>query len=303
MRWRVIIALALIAGPALAQAPYVSLRPVARPEARPGSVRVVQTPQTIPDTAPYISLRPVARPGSARVALQTPQFTSLTAPFTSLRPVARPTFRTAQTPRQQVLQDQPRRKPRLTRAERRAARKARRLQAKGAICGDPSIQGEVIGRVPGKLPGCGIDNAVRVRSISNVALSQQSVMSCTMANSLKSWIDNGLQPAVGGNGGGVARLKVAAGYACRTRNSRKGAKISEHAKGNAIDISEFQLRDGSEISVLKDWNNGPKGRALKRIHNSACGPFGTVLGPEYNRYHRDHFHLDVARYPGGSYCR
>ena len=299
MRGRVIIALALMAAPALAQAPYISLRPVARP----GSVRVAQLPQIPINTAPFISLRPVARPGSTRVVAP-PQVSFLSAPFISLRPKARPgRYQPVIAVEQQPIIAEPRPNRRLTRAERRAARKARRLQAQGAVCGDPAIQGEVIGRVPGKLPGCGISNAVRVRSISNVTLSQQSVMSCTTARTLKSWIDTGLQPAVRGKGGGVARLRVAAGYACRTRNSRKGAKISEHAKGNAIDISAFELRDGSDISVLRDWGKGQKGRALKRIHRSACGPFGTVLGPKANRYHRDHFHLDVARYRGGPYCR
>jgi len=269
MRWLAIIALALMAHPARAEAPFTSLRPVARP----GSVRAVQQ-QVLPfDTAPFVSLRPVARPTYSPPAI---------------------------VPQQPVAEPKPRR---LTRAERRAERKARRLQAKGAVCGDPSIQGEAIGRVPGKLPGCGIANAVRVRSISNVTLSQQSVMNCTTAQSLKSWIDNGLSSAVRGQGGGVVGLRVVAHYACRTRNSRKGARISEHAKGNAIDIAAFQLRDGSEISVLKDWGSGSKGRTLKRIHKSACGPFGTVLGPKSDRYHRDHFHLDVARYRSGPYCR
>ena len=268
MRWSAIIALALMASQTLADAPYISLRPMARP----GSERVAFAPAIPSHTAPFVSLRPKARPTSSRPAV------TQTVP---------------------VVQDQ----PRLTRAERRAARKARRLQAKGAVCGDRSIQGEVIGRVPGKVTGCGIENAVRVTSISNVALSQSSVMNCTTAKTLKSWIDNGLTSAVGGKGGGIFRLRVAAHYACRTRNSRKGAKISEHGKGNAIDISAFQMRDGSEISVLKDWGRGSKGRTLKRIHKSACGPFGTVLGPKSDRHHRDHFHFDIARHRGGPYCR
>ena len=32
---------------------------------------------------------------------------------------------------------------------------------------------------------------------------------------------------------------------------------------------------------------------LKRLHKGACATFGTVLGPEANEAHRDHFHLDV----------
>jgi hypothetical protein len=32
---------------------------------------------------------------------------------------------------------------------------------------------------------------------------------------------------------------------------------------------------------------------LRGIHQSACAIFGTVLGPEANEFHRDHFHLDM----------
>lgn len=32
---------------------------------------------------------------------------------------------------------------------------------------------------------------------------------------------------------------------------------------------------------------------LKRLHSGACTVFGTVLGPEANEAHRDHFHLDA----------
>jgi hypothetical protein len=42
---------------------------------------------------------------------------------------------------------------------------------------------------------------------------------------------------------------------------------------------------------------------MRRAHKTACGPFGTVLGPNADRYHQDHFHFDTARYRSGSYCR
>jgi len=42
---------------------------------------------------------------------------------------------------------------------------------------------------------------------------------------------------------------------------------------------------------------------LKRIHTEACGIFGTVLGPEANDAHRDHFHVDTAKRRYKAYCR
>ncbi|WP_375265904.1 extensin family protein [Planktotalea sp.] len=182
-------------------------------------------------------------------------------------------------------------------------RKAKRELARGAVCGDPAIQGDVVGAVPGRIRGCGFQNAVKVRSVSGVVLSQSSVMDCGTAKALKTWIDKGVKLALGNRGGGVKSLRVAAHYACRTRNNQKGAKISEHGKGRAIDISGIKLKNEEVITVLKGWRSAKNGPALKRMHKAACGPFGTVLGPNADRFHQDHFHFDTARYRSGSYCR
>ncbi|KIN70754.1 Extensin-like protein [Sulfitobacter noctilucae] len=185
----------------------------------------------------------------------------------------------------------------------REGRVQKELLRKGAVCGDPAIQGEVVGRVTGKIRGCVIENAIRVRSVSGVALSQKSVMDCRTADALKTWLDGSAKPALAKSGGGLKSLRVAAHYACRTRNNQKGAKLSEHGKGRAIDISAFRLHDGTDVTVLKHWNTQRFASAMRRMHKGACGPFGTVLGPNANRYHLDHFHFDTARYRSGSYCK
>ena len=172
-----------------------------------------------------------------------------------------------------------------------------------AICGRRTIRGEKLASIPGKLAGCGVKQPVRVSSVAGVALSRPSIMDCQTAKALESWVANGIKPAVGRLGGGVSSLRVIAGYSCRTRNSVPGAKISEHGKGHAIDIAAINLNNGTALDVLKGWGRGAQGNLLRRIHRAACGPFGTVLGPNSDRYHKNHFHLDTARYRGGSYCR
>lgn len=42
---------------------------------------------------------------------------------------------------------------------------------------------------------------------------------------------------------------------------------------------------------------------LRNIHGGACGLFGTVLGPEANNAHRNHFHIDMAERRLGAYCQ
>jgi len=256
--------LAALALPAVA-GPESSIRPLAR-----GAVltAVVLAPD----------VRPALRPQSEQeVAMAKVTYASVPLPM-SRRPILRPDG-----------------------LEQRVMSK-RRAQKRGSVCGDVSIQGEKIGSVPGRLRGCGVKNAVRITSVSGVKLSTASTMDCGTAQALKSWIDTGLAPAMRPVGT-VAQIKVAAHYACRTRNNKTGAKISEHGKGRAIDISGFTLTSGSTVTVLRDWNKGAAGTALRKMHKAACGPFGTVLGPEADRFHRDHFHFDTARYRSGSYCR
>lgn len=41
---------------------------------------------------------------------------------------------------------------------------------------------------------------------------------------------------------------------------------------------------------------------LKELHTGACGIFSTVLGPEANRAHHDHFHFDLKQRRGAAFC-
>lgn len=172
----------------------------------------------------------------------------------------------------------------------------------GSVCGIAGLRGQRVARVRGN-GGCGISDAVRITELDGVRLTRETLIGCDAARALHGWIRDHAKPAIGRRGGGLSRVVVIAGYSCRTRNSRKGARLSEHARGNAIDIAGFILRDGSTLSVLRDWNSRANGPTMKRLHRSACGPFGTVLGPASDRYHRDHFHFDVAGYRSGAYCR
>ena len=181
-------------------------------------------------------------------------------------------------------------------------RASHRAPTGGGLCGRPGLVGEPIAPVAGE-GACGIEDAVRVRAVSGVPLSRAVRLDCAAARAFDDWVRDGLIPTVGGRGGGVARIEVAAGYSCRTRNSRPGARLSEHSFGRAVDVSGFRLVNGDVLSVLDDWGQGADGRILEALWRSACGPFGTVLGPRADRFHRDHFHFDVAAYRSGSYCR
>ncbi len=189
------------------------------------------------------------------------------------------------------------------RYDRSAPRVAPSTSGYPMVCKNPALRGEVVGEVPGGITGCGIANAVRLHEVNGIQLSSGAVVDCPTARAFGTWVERGMMPAVGNQGGGVQSIRVAASYACRTRNHQAGARISEHGRGKAIDVSGYNLRDGTEVTVLRDWGAGRTGRALKQMHRAACGTFGTVLGPESDRFHQDHFHFDTARHRGGPYCR
>ncbi len=172
---------------------------------------------------------------------------------------------------------------------------------KGALCGDPALKGRTIPPIAATMKGCGLDEGVEVTSVAGIPLSQPAITDCTTATTFSAWVQDRVVPAVGQKGGGLKRIDIAASYVCRPRNNQRGSKVSEHGKGHALDVSGLELRDGSTISVLRDWGKGKAGRILKEIRVAACGPFSTVLGPGSDRFHRDHLHIDTAR-GRGPYC-
>lgn len=176
------------------------------------------------------------------------------------------------------------------------------LGRRGQLCGSAGIFGEELEPIVGRISGCGITEPVRVREVDGIALSTPATINCNAALALQEWLGEA-RDIVGRTGGGITQIRVVASYSCRTRNNQAGARLSEHSFGNGIDIAGIGLANGSELTLLTGWRDGTQGPILRRLHEAACGPFGTVLGPESDRYHQDHFHFDVADYRSGSYCR
>lgn len=129
---------------------------------------------------------------------------------------------------------------------------------------------------------------------------------CAVDAGLAIWLRDGVQPAAARIlGSRVATVEHFGTHACRRIYGRKEGSWSEHATGNAIDIAAFVLADGRRVRVLRGWDDdGSEARFLRAAHAAACGPFATVLGPDYNAAHADHFHLDQASGRiGWSVCR
>lgn len=172
-------------------------------------------------------------------------------------------------------------------------------------------------------PGCGFQNAVRLRSAGVRLNPAAPSLSCPMALSFLMWETHALQPAAERHfGQPVVAIEHLGSYACRNINRGEGAppdagrsaspnpapqaSRSRHATANALDIAGLTLADGRRITVLQGWSreavadtaatDNPTAQLLRDAHQGACRFFDGVLGPDYNAVHRDHFHLETGGY-------
>lgn len=122
------------------------------------------------------------------------------------------------------------------------------------------------------------------------------VTSCPVAAALALWEREVVQPAAQRHfKSRVVRIDHAGSFSCRRLYGRSEGRYSEHATADAVDILAFRLGNGRRITVLRDWRDEPAEMAfLREVRDGGCDLFSTVLSPDYNRAHADHFHLDQA---------
>ena len=281
------LALGLIAGVGLADAPATSIRPVQRPvvqgAAAPAEPAIQAAPTAPKPPAPKPRPDSLAAPEPAVVAEPEPAAAVVSAfPGGVIRPRPRPA---------EVIQTAANTSP----TSKTPAPKPK-ASAKGAVCGDPAIKGQMISPVTSRVNGCGVAEPVKITSVSGVVLNPAATVDCATAQALRKWVDQGLQPAFAP--GEVVELRIFGSYICRSRNNVRGAKISEHGHGKAVDIGAFVLSSGKTVTVASNYN-----AQVRRAYKAACGIFGTTLGPGSDGYHEDHLHFDTASYRSGSYCR
>ncbi len=181
-------------------------------------------------------------------------------------------------------------------------REAWRMQAERACLarGDvtPSAYASRLSPISG--PGsCGITRPFRVTALDEgrVELSNPATLGCPVIAETERWLREIVQPAAMLYFGSRVKRMRSGDYSCRTRNSRPGARMSEHAFGNAVDVMSFTFEDGRSVTVLNGWRGDDAERGfLREVFVGACRYFTTVLGPGSDAFHYDHFHLDLARH-------
>lgn len=147
--------------------------------------------------------------------------------------------------------------------------------------------------------GCGLTDAVRITG-AEPGFGEAIITTCRLAVAWAGFEHHVLGPAAREDlGSPVVRVGHYGTHVCR--NIAGSGRRSEHATANAIDIASLTLADGRIISLRQDWyDEGARGRFLRRLHAGACEWFDVVLGPDYNAAHADHLHLDMGPF---STCR
>ena len=149
--------------------------------------------------------------------------------------------------------------------------------------------------------GCGIDDAVKLSAVKTrdngrIAITPPATLRCTTAEAIAHWLRDDVAPIAATLGAPLAGIANFASYECRGRNRVVGALISEHGKGNALDIRALTLANGkqyepTDIAVSMDTR--------ERLKASACARFTTVLGPASDGFHENHIHVDLAERRSG----
>ncbi|MCE1118664.1 MULTISPECIES: extensin-like domain-containing protein [Pseudomonas] len=142
---------------------------------------------------------------------------------------------------------------------------------------------------------CPLHNVWRIEG-GQARLSSSFLASCPLAVAYALFEVHGLQPAAQRvYGQPVAQVDHLGSFACRNVYHRKQGRLSQHATANALDISGFRLEDGQRIVLAQDWQGGGRhAEFLRQVREAACDSFSTVLGPDYNAAHHNHFHLDMG---------
>lgn len=155
----------------------------------------------------------------------------------------------------------------------------------------------------GKLPTCGSEQAVVYkRGPEGIRYNSSPLVSCGMALGmarLETVLNEEAQRHLGQK---VARIEQGGTYNCR-RMARFDL-VSEHAYANAIDIRSVTLKNGRKLTILGNFGKldaqpvRPEASFLRAVASRLYdeGTFSVVITPFFDALHKDHIHLDQARY-------
>src|SRR5262245_19997827 len=116
-------------------------------------------------------------------------------------------------------------------------------------------------------------NAVLLSNRKRVEIRPTAVLRCAMAESVAAWVRDEAASHVDALGDALRTVDTFGSYECRGRNSVADAKLSEHGKGNAIDLRALVLAGGRHIDLTDETVSKS---VRDNLRDSACQRFTTV---------------------------
>ena len=152
--------------------------------------------------------------------------------------------------------------------------------------------------------GCGIPHGVvLLKGPTGIVYDPPITIDCTLARSLGGVEKIVQEEAEQSLHSKIVRITNLGGFACRPRNFRKGASLSAHAVGSAVDLSIFHPKQGEPAIVDRDWDEKERSSTARESRRSFLRAVYTrlrrreadltyIVGPDFNAIHHNHFHLD-----------
>ncbi len=144
-------------------------------------------------------------------------------------------------------------------------------------------------------------DAVLLPNRRRVEVRPAAILRCPMAESFAAWVRDEAVSHVTALGEALRSVDTLGSYECRGRNGVADAKLSEHGKGNAIDVRALILAGGRRLDLTDETAS----KMLRDdLRDAACHRFTTVLGPGADSHHGSHIHLDILeRHRGARICQ
>ena len=150
-----------------------------------------------------------------------------------------------------------------------------------------------------KNPACVIAGPVVLLSVRNpadgktVTFPDRPLLACRMAERLAQYTLDTLGPMARETlGRDITSIGTGPGYDCRPRNRQPGAKMSPHGQGLAVDIMTVEQTGKRRVTVSK-IEGEDQTLFVKKLLETACATFNTVLGPAADSFHADNIHIDL----------
>jgi hypothetical protein len=141
---------------------------------------------------------------------------------------------------------------------------------------------------------CGAPRPLKLTGLGgDVAVPSGPTVTCKVAEGLALWRRDVLAPAAkAGWTESLTAVQIGTSYQCRGQNHVAGAKLSEHAFANGVDVAGFEIGKGKTVGVTTQAPGSPEEAFQKAAREGACRSFTTVLGPGSDPSHETHLHLD-----------